>query len=82
MTFFCDMVPMAMRVFLVGDFNDWDPSARRMVRSRDGSFRARLELSPGEHEYKFVVDGKWEIDPTAPRQTGNAYGSLNSVVRV
>ncbi|OPZ30596.1 MAG: hypothetical protein BWZ02_00670 [Lentisphaerae bacterium ADurb.BinA184] len=70
------------RVHLVGDFNDWDPTVRRMTKVRDGSFRARLDLPPGEHEYKFVVDGEWLADADAPANRPNCYGSLNSVVVV
>jgi len=78
----CNSVPDAAKVFLVGDFNDWDPAARRMVKTRDGSFRAKLELAPGEHQYKFVADGKWLHDPDAGGHVTNEHGTLNSVVEV
>jgi len=70
-------------ITLVGDFNDWDPAARRMVKTRDGSFRAKLELAPGEYQYKFVVDGQWLHDPEAATHVANEHGTLNnSVVQV
>ncbi|MAE62747.1 MAG: hypothetical protein CMJ18_00625 [Phycisphaeraceae bacterium] len=69
------------RVFLAGDFNRWDPGDRRMIKSRDGSFRAKMTLEAGDHEYKFVVDGDWEHDATSDQQP-NTFGTTNSVVRV
>ncbi len=69
------------RVFLAGDFNAWDPAKRRMVRARDGSFRARLRLEPGIYHYKFVADGDWVHDPSHPAET-NGYGTADNVVSV
>lgn len=71
------------KVFLVGDFNDWDPTARRMARyPKDGTFRARVGVTPGRHEYKFVVDAEWVTDPEASETATNPYGTGNSVVVV
>ena len=69
------------RVFLVGDFNGWDPAARRMVKSKDGTFRAKMKLAPGEYQFRFLVDGHWRDDATT-EQRANPFGSTNSVVRV
>ena len=81
-TFACTQRPDAKRVYLAGDFNGWDPAARRMVRVKDGSFRAKMQLAPGEYEYKFVVDGEWIVDSEAPAQRINAFGTANSVVSI
>ena len=69
------------RVFLAGDFNDWDPAKTRMLK-RNGAFRKKLELASGEHQYKFVVDGQWCTDPANGIQVPNDLGTTNSVVRV
>lgn len=79
--FVCDVKPDAKEVFLVGDFNDWDPRADRMVK-RKGVFQKLLQLEPGEYQYKFLVDGQWFEDPSAMIQVPNAFGTINSVVRV
>ncbi|HET6348122.1 MAG TPA: glycogen-binding domain-containing protein [Candidatus Krumholzibacteria bacterium] len=68
-------------VFLAGDFNEWNPRSHRMTR-KDGCFQRRVKLAPGAHEYKFVVDGEWQIDPNAVEQRPNEFGSMNSVIRV
>ncbi|HUS93527.1 MAG TPA: isoamylase early set domain-containing protein [Phycisphaerae bacterium] len=81
-TFICRPAGPAGKVYLVGDFNRWDPTKKRMVRARDGSFRARVALPPGNYEYKFVIDGLWGNDPDAACQAANAFGTCNSVANV
>ena len=71
------------KVCVVGDFNGWDPGARRMSRvPKDGTYRARTSLAPGRYEYKFVVDGEWGVDADANEQLANPYGTQNSVLVV
>jgi 1,4-alpha-glucan branching enzyme len=71
------------RVFLAGSFNKWDPTAKEMTdRKGDGVFTATLNLPPGEHQYKFVVDGTWCADPACKESVPNGHGTFNSVVRV
>ena len=81
-TFVCDPKIDAKKVFLAGDFNEWQPQTNRMTKSKDGSYRAIIKLPPGEYQYKFVVDGMWFNDPQAKSQVMNRYGNLNSVIRV
>ena len=70
------------RVELAGSFNGWQPDGGRMARQKDGTFRRRLQLDPGEHRYKFLVDGQWVEDPEAEHQAMNAFGTCDSVVTV
>lgn len=60
--FYC-AAPAAQAVELIGDFNDWHPFP--MKRLLDGWWFTRLELSHGHHLYRFIVDGKEELDPSA-----------------
>jgi 1,4-alpha-glucan branching enzyme len=60
--FYC-AAPQAGRVEIIGDFNHWSPLP--MQRFMDGWWFKRLELSHGHHLYRFVVDGKPELDPSA-----------------
>ena len=55
--------PDAQRVEITGDFNHWRPLP--MQRLLDGWWFKRLELSHGHHLYRFIVDGKPELDPAA-----------------
>ena len=80
--FVCNLTSRAKKVYLAGDFNRWNPKNRRMIRCKDGSFRARMRLPAGTHQYKFVVDGVWINDPAAEGQVMNPYGTLNSLINV
>lgn len=79
--FVCDLRPDAREVYLVGEFNNWNPKADRMTKTKNG-FRRTLQLAPGEYQYKFLVDGQWHNDPSAPKQVPNTFGTTNSVIRV
>ena len=75
--------PEAKSVTLVGDFNNWDPNARRLQRGKEGSWKGILRLTPGVYQYKFVVDGlEWWEDPANPQRVPNNYGTMNSVCEV
>jgi len=54
--------PQATSVFLVGDFNNWNPTLEKMERIGD-DFQSLLFMGPGVYHYKFVVDGEWVFDP-------------------
>jgi len=81
-TFIFNSNPGAKNVYLVGDFNQWDPKSKRMMKNKDGSFQTNVRLSAGEYQYKFIADGVWLSDPDAQRQVMNPYGTLNSVITV
>lgn len=70
------------RVGVCGTFNDWQPEEGKMTRQKDGSFRRRIHLEPGQYRYKFLVDGVWREDPQAESQAPNEYGTCDSVVTV
>lgn len=74
--------PDAKKVFLVGDFNDWDATKLKMQKVKDGSFRRNVELAPGAYQYKFVVDGLWINDPDATEHVQNPFGTMNSIARI
>ncbi|MFH1755044.1 MAG: glycogen-binding domain-containing protein [Candidatus Latescibacterota bacterium] len=57
--------PSANTVFLVGDFNNWNPTVDKMVKEGD-VFEWSLFLVEGDYRYKFVVDGQWINDPDNP----------------
>jgi len=70
-------------VFIAGTFNGWDPTSHPLeYHLEDEVFRVTLLLEPGTYEYRFVVNGVWQTDPKCGEQVQNAYGSVNSVVRV
>lgn len=52
-------------MFVIGDFNDWHPTATPMKKHVDGSWHAQLMLGHGHHHYQFLIDGKPMLDPRA-----------------
>lgn len=81
--------PSAARVHIAGDFNNWNPRATPMRRQRYGRWVAVLDLPPGPHEYKFIVDGQWCCgdgrDPAydgRPGYVANSYGTMNIAILV
>lgn len=62
--FICE-APDAGRVFLIGDFNDWDSGSHPMKRRPDGNWLIQVALNHGHHHYLFLVDGKTMLDPRA-----------------
>jgi hypothetical protein len=77
------VAPKAAKVTVVGDFNHWDPAAVPLRRLSDGqTWIVDVPLAPGRYAYGFMVDGKLEADPTAPRAGGDDFGVVNSVLMV
>lgn len=71
------------KVFLAASFNNWDPQAKPMVDvAGDAVFTATCMLAAGDHEYKFVINDEWTVDPANPNFVVNSLGTLNSVVQV
>ena len=63
--------PEAQSVSLVGDFNQWHPTANPMKQQPDRAWLLRIELKHGHHRYAFLVDGQLTLDPKAQGITRN-----------
>jgi hypothetical protein len=74
--------PEAGAVFLAGTFNDWSTDADPMKKDREGVWKKSKKLRPGRHEYKFIVDGVWKLDPACRETARNQYGTANNVIQV
>ena len=70
----------AEMAYLVGEFNDWDPTTTPMTRRKGGVFRAALELEPGrEYQFRYLVNGErwcndWHADAYVPTGLGEDNG--------
>ncbi|KAL6562570.1 hypothetical protein OROGR_003577 [Orobanche gracilis] len=62
----------ASDVLLAGSFDGWT-SQRKMEISSTGIFSLCLKLYPGRYEIKFIVDGKWKVDPLRSIVNNNGY---------
>lgn len=74
--------PAAASVQLVGDFTQWQQRPISMRKGADGVWSASVELPPGSHHYRFLVDGQWHDDPACARRVPNPYGGQNAVCEV
>ncbi len=62
-----DTVNGAKSVSLVGDFNEWNPTA--LKKQKDGAFKASVELEKGkEFAFRYLVDNEnWINDDAADK---------------
>jgi 1,4-alpha-glucan branching enzyme len=77
----------ARKVILIGDFNNWNPQKHPMKKNWNemwwnGTWEKTVMLPPGQYEYKFLVDGKWTIDPQNIQTSQNDFGALNSILNL
>jgi hypothetical protein len=74
--------PADSTVTLVGDFNDWNPTATPLHREGD-AWTVTVPLRPGRYRYTFIVDGtRWRRDPAAPRALEDDFGAPTSVITI
>jgi 5'-AMP-activated protein kinase regulatory beta subunit len=72
----------AEKVFLAGDFNQWNKKSHPMKKSTDGIWTRSILVTPGRYEYKFFADGDWKEDDINPSRCTNHFGTMNSVKEV
>ena len=72
----------AKEAILAGDFNSWDVKKHAMKRDKKGRWTKIVTLSPGKYEYKFLVDGEWQNDPSNDEMVPNSFGSHNNILTV
>jgi 1,4-alpha-glucan branching enzyme len=71
----------AKSVSLLGDFNEWNPTA--LKKQKDGAFKASVELEKGkEFAFRYLVDNDvWINDEAADKYVANGVSyDENSVV--
>jgi 1,4-alpha-glucan branching enzyme len=73
----------ASSVELVGDFNEWTRGSTALrLSGAPGVWAASVPLTPGRHEYAFIVNGtRWVADPLAVKSSDD-FGTESSVIRV
>ncbi len=76
-TEFSLLAPQAGSVFLSGDFNQWNTSSHPLKKGKDGKWKISLSLDPGQYQYRFLVDGEWQNDPSSPECVANPFGTSN-----
>ncbi|MBW2258453.1 MAG: hypothetical protein JRI25_28200 [Deltaproteobacteria bacterium] len=68
---------------MAGTWNGWDPKTAPMEQVAEGLFATTVYLSPGRHEYMFVLDGdRWVTDQVAANWQDDGFGSRNAIVEI
>ena len=71
--------PDALSVLLVGDFTRWQQEPIPMHKDQDGVWTASVDLPPGKHTYRFIVDSEWRDDPECALRVPNPFGGEDMV---
>jgi len=74
--------PHADKVFLAGDFNQWNSKKHPMKKGKAGVWEKTLMLAPGIYEYKYMVDGCWQEDIINQQNCLNPFGTYNQRLTV
>ncbi len=76
-------IGLGQSVAAAGEFNHWSAQSHRLDRYQNlGVHALKLELPPGRHSYRLIVDGFWTADPFNPVAVTNPFGEPNSIAEV
>lgn len=77
--FYISQFKKSKKVILSGCFNEWNTTQNEMTRT-DSGWIISIPLKPGKYLYKFIVDGKWQLDQGNKLKEKDENGITNSVV--
>lgn len=66
-------------VKIKGEFNGWNAS-KTPFQKNGLQWQCHLYLKEGNYQYKLIIDGKEQNDPTNPRSIDNGMGGENSLL--
>jgi 1,4-alpha-glucan branching enzyme len=71
-------------VYLVSDFDDWDTTARPLVRRKDGSYSTSLVVPGGSRiQFRYLIDNEhWLNDDDADEFVNNNHGETDGVLNL
>lgn len=74
--------PDLPRISVVGDFNDWDPNAHKLMRRSNKTRSVSLLLDTGsQYAFRYCTDaGEWFNDEAADGYADNEHGTQNSLL--
>ena len=82
LTFVQPYEPTQSAISLVGDFNNWDPKANKLVKRANGTASVSLTVDAGQKRlFRYVrEDGTWFNDEAADAYELGEHGTENCVV--
>ena len=66
-------------VYLTGSFNNWQKKIRLQESTED--FSTVVDMPPGEHQLKFIVDDEWKCSEDLPKVKDHD-GNLVNVIKI
>lgn len=70
-------------VAVSGSFNNWEEKQYLMEHMRNGIWHVEIPIpSPGEYQYKFLIDEAWVSDFNNPFRVPDGFNDWNSVLRI
>jgi enterochelin esterase family protein len=64
---------------IAGDLTSWNGNRIFMQKIGDDLFAHKMKLAPDARvEYKYIVGGKWDLDPLNPNKMDNGVGGENN----
>ena len=81
-TFVVPHRPDQPQISVVGDFNQWDPTATKLAKRNNGTRSASVKLEP-EQRYAFryfSANGEWFNDDGADAYEPSEHGSENCII--
>lgn len=71
-------------VSVVGDFNNWDPTATKLIKRRNGTCSISVTFDAGTTQRfrYYSADGVWMNDSEADGYEANEHGSENCLLRL
>ena len=69
-------------VSVVGEFNNWSPTANPMAKLKSGAFKTTIDLPNGkEYQFRYLLDkDNWQNDTESDKFVPSPYGDSNNSV--
>ncbi len=76
--------PEASKVFVVGDFNNWDAKKGALRKLKNGNFKGAIDIpKESSYEFRYVIDGNYINEEKADSYRWNDYaGTENAVLEL
>ena len=72
----------ASNVYILGDFNNWNPYSHRMRKNKSGLWEIEMDIPPGDYSYSFLVDGTHRKDPLSKAIKQDRFGNELTFIKL
>jgi 1,4-alpha-glucan branching enzyme len=72
----------AKDVYILGDFNNWNPYSHRLRKNKSGIWEIEMDIPPGTYSYSFIVDGAYRKDPLSKEIVQDRFGQELTYIKL